>query len=53
MYLAHNIKMPTIVGILTFISMINTAFDSLKSITICIFQHFSFNEQLRFRAQLS
>ena len=26
-----NVKMPTIVGILTFISMINTAYDSLKA----------------------
>ena len=25
-----NVKMPTLVGILTFIGMINTAFDSLK-----------------------
>ena len=26
-----NFKMPTIIGILTFISMINTSFDSLKA----------------------
>ena len=29
-YHAHNIKMPTIVGILIFISMINTTSGSLK-----------------------
>ena len=26
-----NVKMPTIIGILTFISVINTTFESLKS----------------------
>ena len=45
--------MPTIVGILTFISMINTTSESLKARKICIFQHFSFCEQLKFHAQLS
>ena len=48
-----NIKMPTIVGILTFISMINNPSESLKARKIFIFQHFSFYEQLKFRAQLS
>ena len=36
-----NVKIPTIVGILTFISMINTTFDSLKARNVFIFQHFS------------
>ena len=40
-----NVNMPTIVGILTFISMINTSYY------IC--QYLSFNEQLTFHAQLS
>ena len=42
-----NVKMPTIVGILTFISMINIA----RNFFICFY--FSFYEQLKFRAQLS
>ena len=37
-----NVKMPTIVGILTFSSMINTAHESLKVRIFFIFQHFSF-----------
>ena len=48
-----NVKMPTIVGILTFISMINTSPDSLKAREVFIFQHFCFYEQLKFYAQLS
>ena len=36
-----NVKMPTIVGILTFISMINTAFKGLKARNVSIFQPFS------------
>ena len=48
-----NIKMPTIVGILTFITMINTTFVSLKAINVFIFQHFSFYEQLKFHDQSS
>ena len=47
-----NVKMPTIVGILTFISMINTISKSLEK-NAFIFQHFSFHEQLKFHAQLS
>ena len=31
-----NVKMPTIVGILTLISMINTTSESLKSLFFCI-----------------
>ena len=50
-----NVKMPTIVGILTFISLIDTKFESLKSrnVFITIFQHFSFHKQFKFHAQLS
>ena len=47
-----NVKMPTIVGILTFISMINTS-ERLKAKNFFIFLYFSFYEQLNFRAQLS
>ena len=36
-----NVKMPTIVGILTFISMINTS-EILIARNVFIFQHFSF-----------
>ena len=39
-----NVKMPTTVGILTFITMINTA--SARS--VIIFQQFNFYEQLKF-----
>ena len=38
-----NVKMPTIVGILTLISRINTATKSLTARKIIIFQHFNFN----------
>ena len=48
-----NAKMPTIVGILAFISMINTTSESLKARKIFIFQHFSFYEELVFHAQPS
>ena len=48
-----NVKMPTIVGILTFISLINTPLESFKVRKIFIFHHFTFNEQLKFHAQLS
>ena len=37
-----NVKMPTIVGILTFISMINKISESLKARKVFSFQHFSF-----------
>ena len=43
-----NVKMPTIVGILTVISRINTTSESLKARTISVFQHFSFHEQIYF-----
>ena len=47
------VKMPTIVGILTFISMINTTSERLKAIKFFICRYFRFYEQLKFRAQLS
>ena len=46
-----NVKMPTVVGILTFISMINTTSERLKARNFFICQYFSFYEQCR--AQLS
>ena len=48
-----NVKMPTIVGILTFISMINTKSERLKTRNFFICQYFIFYEELTFRAQLS
>ena len=48
-----NVKMPTIVGILTFISMINTTSERLEARHFFICQYFIFYEQLKFRAQLS
>ena len=45
--------MPTIVGILTFISMINTTSERFKARDFFICLYFSFYEQLKFRAQLS
>ena len=48
-----NVKVSTIVGIITFISMINTMFESLKARNVFHFQHFRFYEQLKFYAQLS
>ena len=47
-----NVKMPTIVGILTFISIVNTS-ERFKAINFFICQYFSYYEQLKFRAQLS
>ena len=37
-----NVKMPTIVGILIFISCINTTCESFKVREVFIFHHFSF-----------
>ena len=48
-----NAKMPTIVGILTSVNMINTTSERLKARYFFICQHFRFYEQLKFRAQLS
>ena len=46
-----KVKMPLIVGILTFISMKDTRSESLKARKVIIFQHFRFYEQLKFNAQ--
>ena len=48
-----SVKMPTIVDILTFISMTNTSSERLKARNFFICRYFSFCEQLKFRAQLS
>ena len=48
-----NVKMPTIVGILTFISMINTTSEIFKARYFYICRYLKFYEQLNFRAQLS
>ena len=48
-----NVKMPTIVGILTFISKINTTSERSKARNFFICQYFSFYEQSKFHAQLS
>ena len=48
-----NVKTPTIVGVLTFISMINTTPESFKARKVFIFQHLSFYEQLKCHAQLN
>ena len=41
------------VGILTFISMINTTSESLKERKVSFSQHLSFHEELKFHAQFS
>ena len=46
------VEMPTIVGILTVINMINTISESLDQ-EVFIFQHLSVYEQLKFHAQSS
>ena len=48
-----NVKMPTIVNILTFISTINTAPGRLRARNFFICRYFRFNEHLIFHAQLS
>ena len=53
LFLLINVKMPTIFGILTFISMINTTSEGLKARISFICLYFSPNEQLKFHAQLS
>ena len=45
--------MPTNVGILTFISMINTTSEKIKARNFRICLYFSFYEQLKYGAQLS
>ena len=47
-----NVKMPTIVGILTFISRINILSEYFKQEKLS-FRYFSFYEQLKIHAQLS
>ena len=46
-----NVKMPTIVGILTFISTINTTSERLKARNFFICRYFSFYKMQKFRAQ--
>ena len=48
-----NVKMPTIFGISTFISKVNTTTERLKQETFFICRYFSLYEQLKFCAQLS
>ena len=48
-----NVKMSTIVDILTFISKINTTFERLEARNFVICRYFSFYERLKFCAQLS
>ena len=48
-----SVKMPTIVGILTFISTINTTYERLKARNFFTFRCFGFYDELKFRAQLS
>ena len=48
-----NVKMQSIFGILTFISMINTTSERLKARHFFICRYFSFYEQLKFCAQFS
>ena len=48
-----NVKMPTIVGILIFMSKINTTSEHLKARKVLIFEHLRFYEHLKFHAQLS
>ena len=48
-----NVKMPTFVGIITFIRRINTSDESLNTKNTYLFQRFSFYEQSKFYAQLS
>ena len=46
-----NVKMPKIVGILTFISRITTC-EGFKTRDLVIFHHLTFYEHLKFHAQL-
>ena len=51
--LLTNVKMPTIFGILTFISKINTISERQKANNFFYSWYFSFYEQLKLSAQLS
>ena len=48
-----NAKMPTMVGILTFISMKNTTYECalINARETFIFKHFRFYEQLKFHSE--
>ena len=46
-----NVKMPTVVGILTFFSRIDTTPESFKARKMFNCHHFSLYEQLKFHAQ--
>ena len=48
-----NVKMPTIFGILTFISRLNTSSESLKARNIYILQHFCFWVEILCSVKLS
>ena len=48
-----NVTIQTTIGILTFISMIDTTPESLNERKVYIFPHFSFYRQLKFHASLS
>ena len=48
-----NVKMPTIVGILTFIDRINYHFLSFEQELSTIFHNFKIYEQLKFHASLN
>ena len=52
-FLPIKVKMPTIVGILKFISMINLTFERLKQEQILFVGIYFFKEQLKFCSQLS
>ena len=47
------VKMPTIVGILTFNSRIDTTSERYRARNIVIFQHFNYCVQWKLHAQLS
>ena len=46
-----NVEVPTLVGIVTFLSMMDTTSKRLKARNFFICLYFSFYEQLKFRAQ--
>ena len=48
-----NVKMTIIVGILTFVSRINTTSECFKQEKNDVFHYFTFYKQLKFHAQLS
>ena len=51
--LLKNVTIPTTVGILTFISMMNIISERLKARNFFMFRYFSFYEQMKLHAQLS